>query len=165
MLRSNCGSGRSASRRQERRRFASCCLPPLLLVSALNAIALARHRRDRPNAGLGHPHPRTARRKYFRAVRLFQRLFKDYGACTRARKLAMRSVWDACEGKAEETFATNLRKAAEAAALRAKEDPRPSPRAVSMTGPPTPRSATRASAPRQPRASAPPQGRGVKAAR
>ena len=35
----------------------------------------------------------------------------------------MRRVWDACEGKAEETFATNLRKAAEAAALRAKEDP------------------------------------------
>jgi hypothetical protein len=66
---------------------------------------------------------RTARRKYFRAVRLFQRLFRDYGACTRARKLAMRRVWDACEVKAEETFATNLRKAAEAAALRAKEDP------------------------------------------
>jgi len=54
---------------------------------------------------------------------LFQRLFKDYGACTRARKLAMRRVWDACEVKAEEAFATNLKKAAEAAAARAKEDP------------------------------------------
>ena len=30
---------------------------PTVEAAALNAIALARHRRDRPNAGLGHPHP------------------------------------------------------------------------------------------------------------
>ena len=88
---------------------------------------------------------RTARRKYFRAVRLFQRLFRAYNACTRARKLAMRRVWDACEGKAEET-ARRLRKAAEAAAARAKEDPRPSPRRFDDGGsrPRDPRRAPRA---------------------
>uniref|UniRef100_A0A7S3ZML3 Uncharacterized protein n=1 Tax=Pelagomonas calceolata TaxID=35677 RepID=A0A7S3ZML3_9STRA len=81
---------------------------------------------------------RTARRKYFRAVRLFQRLFRDYGACTRARKLAMRRVWDACEGKAEETFATKLKQAAEAAAARAKEHPATFAEEVSMTAGPDP---------------------------
>ena len=50
----------------------------------------------------------------------------------------MRRVWDACEGKAEETFATNLRKAAEAAALRAKEDPATFAEEVSMTAGPDP---------------------------
>ena len=69
---------------------------------------------------------------------MFQRLFKDYGACTRARKLAMRRVWDACEGKAEETFATNLKKAAEAAALRAKEDPATFAEEVSVSSGPDP---------------------------
>jgi len=67
---------------------------------------------------------------------LFQRLFKDYVACTRARKLAMRRVWDACEVKAEEAFATNLKKAAEAAAACAKEDPATFAEEVSFaTGP------------------------------
>ena len=50
----------------------------------------------------------------------------------------MRRVWDACEGKAEETFATNLKKAAEAAAARAKEDPATFAEEVSMTTGPDP---------------------------
>ena len=69
---------------------------------------------------------------------MFQRLFKDYVACTRARKLAMRRVWDACEVKAEEAFATNLKKAAEAAALRAKEDPGVFAEEVSVSSGPDP---------------------------
>lgn len=65
---------------------------------------------------------RTARRKYFRAVRLFQRLFRAYESCTRARKATMRRVWDACEAGASEAFAANLRAEAARAAVRAKAD-------------------------------------------
>ena len=50
----------------------------------------------------------------------------------------MRRVWDACEGKAEETFATKLKQAAEAAAARAKEDPATFAEEVSMTAGPDP---------------------------
>ena len=50
----------------------------------------------------------------------------------------MRRVWDACEGKAEETFATKLKQAAEAAALRAKEDPATFAEEVSMAAGPDP---------------------------